>query len=117
MLMSAVPTPRVDVFTFSFASFRLFLFSQGVQNPVHVVGDSRVDSGEALGAALFQSIADHAVLDDARIVLVCTKRLQGTTTVAHAGVRLVRSAGAHLLVPDLRGVLVYLLAFLVVYRR
>lgn len=36
-----------------------------VEDPIHIVGNFGVNPGEAFSTALLQSVADHAILDDA----------------------------------------------------
>jgi len=96
--------------------FNCALICHRVEDPIHIIGDSSVDSGEAFCAALFQSIAHHAVLDDTyRPTVVYTGRLQGPAAVTQAGIHTHLAAGTKLLVPDLRGLLVYFFTLFVDY--
>lgn len=73
-----------------------------VQDPVHVISDPGVDSGDARGTALPRPETDHAVLNDARrVAVVYAESLQRPAAVAEAGIHVAQTAGAQLFVPDL----------------
>lgn len=89
-----------------------------VEDPVHVINDPSVDSRDARGTTLPHPVTNHAMLNGTYcLAIVQTEGLQRPATVAETGIDVAQTTGAHLLVPDLRRMLVRFFAPLVGHQR